>query len=76
MNLPRKIRPSIIWNMNKKSTVLCALLSEVSEKIILVEKGYLEHQATGQNLVPTWALDTILVPKAHVGTKFCNRFKD
>jgi hypothetical protein len=25
-----------------------------------------------QNLVPTWALGTNLVPKAHVGTKFCN----
>jgi hypothetical protein len=22
--------------------------------------------------VPTWALGTKLVPKAHVGTKFCN----
>jgi hypothetical protein len=23
-------------------------------------------------LVPTWALGISLVPKAHVGTKFCN----
>jgi hypothetical protein len=38
----------------------------------LVERWSWSTKLQLQNLVPTWALFTNLVPKAHVDTKFCN----
>jgi hypothetical protein len=38
----------------------------------LVERWSWSTKLQLQNLVPIWALGTNLVPKAHVGIKFCN----
>jgi hypothetical protein len=40
--------------------------------LTLVERWFWSTKLQLQNLVSTWALYTNLVPKAHVGTKFCN----
>jgi ribosomal protein L34E len=44
----------------------------ISKKEPLVETWSWSTKLQLQNLVPIWALCTNLVPKAHVGTKFCN----